>query len=158
MYFLNLVKLASYYIKNNIPLDKEILTLCINQIEAKNNPRHANQYLDIIRQTNTEFSQNMLIHLNILSPILAASLSIDAWWSGVSYETLDYKNYLDGLIYIIYSTQNIHIAASHPINEEEYHNLQQNLYNFAKALLNYLTKKTQNSVYSVELFEMWLGL
>lgn len=158
MYFINLVKLSSYYIKNNIPLDKEILTTCINQIEQKNNPRNAYQWLDIIGQSHIEFSENMMPHLNLLSPILSTSLSIDAWWSGVAYEVLDYKNYLDGLIYIIHITEEKHIVAAQPISEEEYHNLQQSLYNFAKALLNYLTKKIQSSNYPQELFEMWLGL
>jgi hypothetical protein len=158
MYFINLVKLASYYIKNNIPLDKEILTTCTEQIQDRDNPRHATQWLDIIGASHIEFSQNMIPHLELLSPILATSLSIDAWWSGVTYEVLDNKNYLDGLIYIIHATENKHIVASHPISEEEYHNLQQSLYNFTKALLSYLTKKNQNQTYSTELFDMWLRL
>jgi hypothetical protein len=158
MYFINLIKLTSYYIKNNIPLDKEILTTCINQIEQKNNPRHAKQWLDIIGETQIDFSQNMIVHLNLLNPILAVSLSIDAWWSGVNYDVINYKHYLDGLIYIIYLTEDKHIAASQPISEEEYHNLQQSLYNFSKALLSYITKKTHNQLYSTELFDMWLNI
>jgi len=158
MYFLNLIKLASHYIKNNIPLDKEILSTCINQIEQKNNPRNAKQWLEIIDENHIDFSQNMLVHLNLLSPIIAVSLSIDAWWSGVTYDILDHKNYLDGLIYIIYTTQEKHISAAHPLSEEQYHNLQESLYNFSKALLNYLTKQSQHQIYSTELFEMWLTL
>ncbi len=158
MYFINLVKLASYYIKNNIPLDKEILTTCTEQIQAKNNPKHATEWLNIISESHMDFSQNMIPHLNLLSPILATSLSIDAWWSGVTYEVLNHKTHLDGLIYIIHTTENKHIVASSIITEEEYHNLQQSLYSFAKALLSYLTKKNQNQTYSIDLFDMWLKI
>lgn len=158
MHFINLVKLASYYIKNNIPLDKEILTTCTNQIESRDNPKHAHQWLDIIGQSHIDFSKNMMPHLNLLSPILGTSLSIDSWWSGIDYEILNYKHHLDGLIYIIHTTENKHIISSQPVSEDEYHNLQQSLYNFAKALLSYLTKKNQNPIYSTELFDMWMNI
>jgi len=159
MYFVNLVRLASYYLKQKIPLDKQILTTCIEQINIKNNPKNILSWMNIIDDTHTYFSQEFLPLIHILKHLLAANLSIDDWWSGVDYNILSTKSHLDTLIFIVNNTQNeVNISAEQALTEENYHILHQTLYNFAKALLNYLTKNHTHEIYTQAYFTMWLNI
>ncbi len=159
MYFVNLIRLASYYLKQKIPLDKEILTTCIEQINTKNNPKNIMAWMNIIDDSHASFSHEFLPIIHILKNLLAVNLSIDEWWSGVDYNILSTKPYLNGLIFIVNNTQNdITIVAEQALTEEGYHLLHQTLYAFTKALLNYLTKNHTHEIYTQVYFTMWLNI
>ncbi len=158
MYITQLVRLNVFFLKKKIQSKKEALLACINQTETKNNVHDGHVLLDIIGVEHPEFVASIQPHMSLLSSFIEASLSIDAWWSGIETAKLHKKAYLNILISInhILHEYNENISLDDSINDDAYHQLQQTLFAFAKAFLNYMQNNIQSELYSKDVFQAWL--
>lgn len=158
MYFSDLVKLTSHYLKNLIPKDLITLNSYIEQTEYKFQEKNIISWLDYMQEEYEQSSLQLKSHIPLLSNLLETCLSIDAWYIIKEYEILDNYIYINYLFNIINIIQNIHIDNNIELSEENYHILQQTLFKFSKALLSYLSNKSYDPQFSIQMFEGWLKL
>jgi hypothetical protein len=157
MYFINILRLSTRYLKNIIPLDKNLLSEYIKQSESKNNITQINHWLDIISPLNIEFSHNIKKILPVFIPILEVCLSLDAWLGGVDYKILDNQPYLNFFVDLIMQNKNLTQLLEDSLTEENYHVLQQELNLFFKDILKVLTNKPTIN-YDESIIRNWLKL
>jgi len=156
MYFINILRLSSRYLKNNIPLDKNLLSEYIKQIESKNNITQINNWLELIEPLNSEFSNNIKSIIAVFIPIFEVCLSLDAWFGGVDYKVLDNQPYLNFFVDLIIQNKNLSIALQEVLSEENYHIFQQELNLFFRDILKVLTNKPTVN-YSQDIIKQWLA-
>ncbi|MET0463047.1 MAG: hypothetical protein ABW007_07830 [Chitinophagaceae bacterium] len=155
MYFNNLLKLCSYYLKNHIPQDKHILQEYIECSEDKDTPKHALHWLDLMNIKQDNHSYKLQQHINLLANLLSINLSIDAWYSGVAFKDIENHNYIEFLSKIL---QQKNIIITEILSENHYHILQNELFTFSKALLYFLMDKKYVSDYQEQQFTEWLEI
>ena len=162
MYFINLVKLATHYFKSNTPVEQILLDNDINYKEQNSRQpdnQLANIFTNYIEQEHSKYGNDIANISNIMQPLLATSLIIDEWYVGIDINVIDNITPLNIIIELInrYKNVTIIIDAKEPkITEEEYHQLQEELYNFTKSLLAYIFNKKQETIYSEAEFKNWL--
>jgi hypothetical protein len=164
MYLTQIVRLNVFFLKKKIQNNKDALLACVTQMQAKNNPNDWQAWLSLIEQEHADFTGAIQPFMLLLASFIDASLSIDAWWSGIEAHKLKKHGYLDILISIVNTQINAHDDAEqyallnldNIINDDEYHLLQQNLLSFARALLNYVQNTAQDTIYTVDIFKTWI--
>lgn len=158
MYFNNLVRLATHHLKRFIPEEKTELVDYISISEDKNTPKHAMNWLQIASGIHVQSSAILQQQVNIIRNILATSLSIDAWYSGVEYKNIDNQKYIEYILLLIHANLGIYISVDIVLSEENYHTIQQELFSFSKALLASIAKKTYTHSYTAEQIKDWLAI
>lgn len=157
MYFINILRLSTKYLKNNIPLDKDLLGEYIKQIESRNNITQINAWLDLVKPLNIEFSHNINTIIAVFIPIFEVCLSLDAWLGGVDYKVLDNQQYLDFLVNLVNQYKQLSINSQENLSTENYHILQQELNLFFRDLLKLLTNKATIN-YHNDIIKQWLDI
>jgi len=158
MYFNNLVRLSTHYLKNFISKDKDDLSAYIAISEDKNMPKHATNWMHIMSTTHTQSSKILQKNISIVSNILSTSLSIDAWYSEIEYDKVDNQKYIEYILRIIEVDKGISISTQIPLHEDNYHIIQTELFSFSKAFLSSIVGKKYVHNYSKEQLEYWMNL
>lgn len=133
MYFNNILTLATRYIKNIIPVDKDSLNLSIEYIESKDNNQlfsHVNNNLiDIDKNFNTVKS-----FMYGINSILNLSLILDEWFKGIDLEAINN----DRLKFLLkeYNLEQILI-----LEQENYDILQNSLIDLTKDYIKMFSHK-----------------
>lgn len=157
MYFINILRLSTKYLKNIIPLDKILLSEYIKHLENRNNITQINSWLELIKPLNVEFSNNIKNTIIVFIPIFEVSLSLDAWLGGVDYKILDNQNYLDFFVNLINQRKELSIQSTEILSEENYHILQQELNLFFRDMCKVLSNKPTVS-YHNDIIKQWLNV
>jgi hypothetical protein len=156
MYFINILRLAVRYLKNSIPLDKDLLSQYIQQIDNPHNITQIDAWLELVKPLNMEFSQTIQRLTAVFTPVFEVCLNLDAWLGGVDYTVLEQQKYLDFLVSLVNQSHNLAIQSTQILSEENYHILQQQLNLLLRDILKVLSH-TPPVNYTQEIIKQWLS-
>jgi len=136
MYYINIIKLITKYLKNITPNDKELLDNIIKVSESKQNIKNILPYTQHIAYLSKDYANQIHKIISIFIPLLDISLILDEWKNGIDYAVI--KN--DKLEELIFHHQ-LNIDFNSQLSQENYEILQTSLIDLVKDIVRFISKK-----------------
>jgi hypothetical protein len=169
MYFANLAKLATSAFKKQIPLNQKILDIILehkSRNKEQTNIRtfiesaclNITQELGVDNAVADSTQQNINNIASIFEPILAVCLAIDEIYCGIDIESISYMPHINYLINSLKLHKNINIELNSALDDENYHALQEYIYEISRYLILYILTGNIYQGYSEQELQQWFDL
>lgn len=136
MYYINILKLITKYLKNITPEDKDILETIIKFSESKQNIKNIVAFNQNIATINNNYANQINKIISIFNPYLDISLILEEWKNGIDYKVIQ-NNKLEELI----NYCQLDIDFNLELSTQNYEILQQTLIDLVKDIIRFISKK-----------------
>jgi hypothetical protein len=164
MYFANLARLATNAFKKQIPLDQKILDSILEYKSHNKEQTNIREFIEnawlTIPQENDIDATNKNIEniITIFEPILAVCLVVDEIYCGIDTESINYMPYINYLFNSLKLHKNINIELNPLLSDEDYHALQEYIYELSRYLVLYASTGKAYEGYSKQELQDWFEL
>jgi hypothetical protein len=169
MYFANLAKLATSAFKKQIPLNQKILDIILEHKSRNKEQTNIRTFiesacLNITQDVGVDnaaadsMQQNINNIASIFEPILAVCLVIDEIYCGIDIESISYRPHINYLINSLKLHKNINIELNIALDDENYHALQEYIYEVSRYLILYISTGNAYQGYSEQELQQWFDL